>query len=83
MVRLQRWEKEDAANIERVGDELAMNDILGVKVPEVVIPVCPGRDIARLVEVAAFHMKLRIQGYNPAASFNASLIASMQQQAGV
>ena len=83
MVRLQRWEKEDAANIERVGEELATNDILGVKVPEVVIPVCPGRDIARLVEVAAFHMKLRIQGYNPAASFNASLIASMQPQGGV
>jgi serine kinase of HPr protein (carbohydrate metabolism regulator) len=57
---------------------MATNEILGVKVPEVTIPACPGRDIARLVEVAAFHMKLRIQGYNPAASLDAAVIASMQ-----
>ena len=78
VVRLQRWEGKDEGGIERVGDELKMTEVLGVKVPEVTIPVCPGRDIARLVEVAAFHMKLRIQGYNPAASLEANLIASMQ-----
>lgn len=81
VVRLQRWEAKNEEGIERVGEEMETTEILGIKVPQVTIPVCPGRDIARLVEVAAFHMKLRIQGYNPAASFNASLIASMQPAA--
>jgi HPr kinase/phosphorylase len=80
VVRLQRWEPGDAANIERVGEELAAYEIFGIKVPQVTIPVCPGRDIARLVEVAAFHMKLRIQGYNPAADINGQLINAMQRQ---
>ncbi len=78
VVRLQRWEPGD--EIERVGDELPLTDILGVKLPYVTIPVCPGRDVARLVEVAAFHMKLRIQGYNPAAAFNVGLIENMKDQ---
>lgn len=75
VVKLQRWDPKD--EIERVGTELPHMMILGVQVPYVVIPVCPGRDIARLVEVAAFHMKLRIQGYNPAQAFDVGLIANM------
>ena len=50
------WEK--AEDIERVGMESKKVEILGAEVPVMVIPVRPGRDLARLVEVAAFHTQL-------------------------
>ena len=37
----------------------------------------PGRDLARLIEVAAFQAKLRASGYNPAKELNERLIAQM------
>jgi HPr kinase/phosphorylase len=51
--------------------------ILGVDVPHMTIPVRPGRDLARLIEVAAFHMKLKSSGQNPAKELNDRLIAQM------
>ena len=44
--------------------------ILGVDVPHITIPVRPGRDLARLIEVAAFQTKLKASGYNPAKELN-------------
>jgi HPr kinase/phosphorylase len=51
--------------------------ILGVDIPEIVIPVRPGRDLARLIEVAAFQAKLLASGYNPAKELNERLLAKM------
>jgi HPr kinase/phosphorylase len=51
--------------------------ILGVDIPHVVIPVRPGRDLARLVEVAAFQIKLKMSGQNAALELNQRLIAQM------
>ena len=51
--------------------------ILGLSVPHITLPVSPGRDIARLIEVAAFQTKLKLAGYNPAAELNQRLIARM------
>jgi len=42
-----------------------------------VIPVRPGRDLARLIEVAAFQTKLKLSGYNAAQELNERLIARM------
>jgi HPr kinase/phosphorylase len=52
-------------------------EILGVDVPHIIIPVRPGRDLARLIEVAAFQTKLKLSGYNPARELNDRLIAKM------
>ena len=51
--------------------------ILGVDIPHITIPVRPGRNLARLIEVAAFQTKLKMSGYNPAKEFNDRLIARM------
>jgi HPr kinase/phosphorylase len=48
-----------------------------VKVPHITIPVRPGRDLARLVEVAAYQTKLKQSGYNPAKELNDRLLAKM------
>ena len=52
-------------------------NILGVDIPHITIPVRPGRDLARLIEVAAFQTKLKLSGYNPAKELNDRLIARM------
>jgi HPr kinase/phosphorylase len=39
--------------------------------------VRPGRDLARLIEVAAYQTKLKMSGYNPAKELNDRLIAKM------
>ena len=41
------------------------------------IPVRPGRDLARLIEVAALQTKLRRLGHNPARELNERLVAQM------
>ncbi len=62
---------------DRTGLEKNYFDILGVSVPHVEIPVRPGRDMARLVEVAAMVQALKAVGHDAAAEFNERLIAAM------
>lgn len=76
VVTLKTWDPHE--EMERVGDEMETKTILGVAVPHMTLPIRPGRDVARLVEVAALHMKLRVLGYNPARALNEALIASMR-----
>ena len=63
---------------DRTGLEREFVDILGVKIPKITIFVRPGRDLARLVEVAAMVEALRLSGHDSAQEFNERLIASMQ-----
>jgi len=51
--------------------------VLGIPVPHVTIPVRPGRDMARLIEVAAFQNKLKRSGHNSAEELNKRLLAHM------
>ena len=60
----------------------AIERILGVPIPHMTIPVRPGRDLARLIEVAALHVKLRRAGHNPAKELNDRLMAKMAADAG-
>ena len=62
---------------ERTGLEEQHMEILGLKVPLMEIPVRPGRDMARLVEVAAMVQALMKIGHDSAAEFNDRLIAHM------
>ncbi|MEW6306784.1 MAG: HPr(Ser) kinase/phosphatase [Verrucomicrobiota bacterium] len=79
VVSLKAW--NDVPDVDRLGMEDQYIKILGVDIPHIIIPVRPGRDLARLVEVAAFQTKLRLTGYNPAKELNDRLIASMTQTA--
>jgi len=62
---------------ERTGLEQEYFDILGIKVPHIIFPVRPGRDMARLVEVAAMVEALKQIGHDSAKDFNDRLIAFM------
>jgi len=79
VVSLKTW--HDVPDVDRLGMEQQFTEILGVKIPHMIIPVKPGRDIARLIEVAALHAKLTLTGYNPAQELNKRLLDQMAQAA--
>ena len=66
---------------ERTGLEENHMEVLGMKVPLMEIPVRPGRDMARLVEVASMVQALKQMGHDSATEFNDRLIAHMSQAA--
>jgi HPr kinase/phosphorylase len=75
VITLKSW--NEVPDVERVGIEQESVKILGVDIPHITIPVRPGRDLARLIEVAAFQIKLKSSGYNPAKELNDRLISRM------
>ena len=79
IVTLKIW--QEVTDVDRLGIEQEFVKVLGVDIPHVTIPVRPGRDIARLIEVAAFQIKLRKSGYNAAEALNKRLLAQMAGQA--
>ena len=76
VVTLMDWNKME--EVDRVGIERQSYTILGIEVPHVIIPVRPGRDIGRLIEVAALDQKLKSLGHNAAREFNERLIERMR-----
>lgn len=78
VVTLQDWKEMD--DVDRHGLQRSSYKILGISVPHVIIPVRMGRDLGRLVEVAALDQKLKSLGTNSALEFNERLIKMMQQQ---
>ena len=60
----------DLNEVDRLGITRETENVLGVGVPCVDIPVAPGRDTARLVAVTALELQLRRLGYDMAAEFN-------------
>src|ERR1700722_19671202 len=79
IITLKPW--DEVANVDRLGLEQEFVKVLGVDVPHMIIPVRPGRDLARLIEVAAFQTKLKLSGYNAAQELNDRLIAHMSVRA--
>lgn len=71
---------KDLNEVDRLGVELRHYMVLGKEVPLIDIPVGPGRDTARLVEVAALEQKLRTFGHHSAAEFNRNLMIKLQSQ---
>jgi HPr kinase/phosphorylase len=75
VITLKAW--NEVEDVDRVGMEQEFVKVLGVNIPHITIPVRPGRDLARLIEVAAFQTKLKMSGYNAAEDLNQRLIARM------
>ena len=78
VVTLKDW--QEVEEVDRIGLDREFYEVLGLKVPHVTIPVRPGRDMARLIEVAAMDEKLKGLGHNAAVNFNAKLLEVMDQK---
>jgi len=67
----------DDLEIDRTGLERKTYEILGAQIPHMEIPLRTGRDMARLVEVAAMVQAARNLGHDSATDFNEKLLKIM------
>ncbi len=75
VINLENWQQ--GKMYDRLGLENTTEDILGIKVPSIVLPVCPGRNLSVVIEVAAMNNRQKRMGYNTAEEFNKRLMESM------
>lgn len=64
VVHFELWDETKV--YDRLGIDTQYIDILGVKVPQNVIPVRPGRNLDAILELAAMNSRERKMGYNAA-----------------
>jgi HPr kinase/phosphorylase len=69
VINLRAMSGAELAGIDRLAGSLSVRNILEVTIPEVTMPVAPGRNLAILVESAVRHQILRIRGYDAGADF--------------
>ncbi len=75
VINLENWQQ--GKMYDRLGLEETTEDILGIKVPSIVLPVSPGRNLSIVIEVAAMNNRQKRMGYNTAQEFNKKLMESM------
>ncbi|MDO4549324.1 MAG: HPr(Ser) kinase/phosphatase, partial [Clostridia bacterium] len=76
IVHFELWKGN--AEYDRLGIDEQYEEILGVKVSKVVIPIRPGRNLAVVLEVAARNLRLKQNGYNAAKTLDERLRAHAQ-----
>ncbi|NMA94461.1 MAG: HPr kinase/phosphorylase [Clostridiales bacterium] len=75
-IQLEFWDSNK--EYDRLGLVDEYTEILGAKVPKIVVPVRPGRNLAIIVEVAARNWRLKKLGYNAAQVIDDRLKALIQ-----
>src|SRR5882762_4025000 len=75
VIHLEEWRQ--TVEYDRLGLTDRTTSILGVRIPEIVMPVRPGRNLAVLVEVATLNQRLKYRGQFTAKDFSKKLIAMM------
>lgn len=71
IVHLQRLRANDGASdgMERLTGDVGSRTVLDLEVPQIILPVAAGRNLAVLTEAAARLHILRIKGIDPSAAF--------------
>jgi len=75
---LEEWDSTKV--YDRIGTEEKTMDILGVQVPQLDIPVKPGRNIPIIVETAAMNERLKKMGYHSAKEFNQNILRWLESE---
>ncbi len=75
VINLEPW--QDGKMYDRLGLDAHTTNILGIEVPSIELPVCPGRNLSVVIEVAAMNNRQKRMGYNTAEEFNKRLMESM------
>lgn len=71
LAELSPWEQ--GKNYDRIGINEQYEEILGINIQKVVIPVTPGRNIPIVLETAARKYRLKQEGYDPASDLMQSV----------
>ncbi|NLJ41753.1 MAG: HPr kinase/phosphorylase [Clostridiales bacterium] len=77
IIYMEFW--DNTKEYDRLGMNEEYTEIMGVKLPKIVIPVRPGRNLAVIVEVAARNWRLKRMGYNAAQELDNRLNDLMQK----
>ena len=77
IVSLDMWDKHE--DYSRTGLEEDYEDILGVSIPKVTVPLNPGKNITVISEVVAMNHLLRFAGVNSAQIFDEKLKQYLEQ----
>ena len=75
VVQLEPWDAQKM--YDRFGLSEEYEDILGIKIPALTIPVKPGRNLAIILEIAAMNNRQKKMGYNTAQEFNKRLLEEL------
>lgn len=67
VIRIEEW--DPSREYDRLGLEDGTVEILGVRLPSLLIPVSPGRNLATIVEVAVRNHLLKQLGVHSAREF--------------
>ncbi|MFH1312251.1 MAG: HPr(Ser) kinase/phosphatase [Candidatus Eisenbacteria bacterium] len=78
-VNLREWEK--GRSYDRSGLEYGRTDIMGVRIPSIVVPLVPGKSVSVIVEVIALSHILRSYGYDAAKTLDERWIDRLRGQA--
>ncbi|MDI6703177.1 MAG: HPr(Ser) kinase/phosphatase [bacterium] len=76
VINLEEW--NSSKEYDRLGLKDSEFEILDVKIPQVSIPVRPGRNIAVITEIAAMNHRLKKMGYHSAKELNRRLLKWMK-----
>ena len=69
IMHLEEMSEKELQQIDRLRGSHQLQNILGVDVEQITIPVAPGRNLAVLVEIAVRNHILSYKGYNAAENF--------------
>jgi len=69
IMRLEDMDEKQLQQIDRLRGSHQLQNILGVDIEQITIPVAPGRNLAVIVEIAVRNHILSYKGYNAAESF--------------
>ncbi len=78
VVKLENWDPEKV--YDRFGFDEEVEDILGIGVPALTIPVHHGRNLAVVLEIAAMNNRQKKMGYNTAEEFNRRLMEQIESE---
>ena len=78
VVSMEPW--KDNIMYDRLGLENQYMSILDVKIPSLVIPIKPGRNLAVILEVAAMNNRQKKLGFNAARDFTEQINRHFDQQ---
>ncbi|MEW8014768.1 MAG: HPr(Ser) kinase/phosphatase [Candidatus Sedimenticola endophacoides] len=82
IIDLQPMGGNELKQLDRLKGSHDSRNILGLDIPEVTIPVAPGRNLAILVEAAVRQHMLRRQGYDAAIDFSRRQEALIAEKGG-
>ena len=78
VIKLETWVPEKP--YDRFGLDEEVENILGIDVPAITIPVHHGRNLAVVLEIAAMNNRQKKMGYNTAEEFNRRLMEQIQSE---